>query len=47
MSYAGLLTKIERLRLRMHALVDAGFSYSEVLKVSQELDELIVEYYQC
>ena len=47
MSYSELLASIENLRLRMHNLIDDGFTYSEVLKVSQELDKLIVEYHRC
>jgi hypothetical protein len=40
LSYSELLASIENLRLRMHNLIDDGFTYSEVLKVSQELDKL-------
>lgn len=46
LSYSELLVSIENLRLRLHNLIDDGFTYSEVLKVSQELDKLIVEYHR-
>jgi len=46
LSHSELLSSIENLRLRLHNLVDHGFTYPEVLEVSQELDKLIVKYYQ-
>ena len=46
LSRSELLASIEDLRLRLHNLIEDGFTYSEVLRVSQELDRLIVEYYQ-
>lgn len=43
-----ILTKeIERLRERLNSMIlSESFSYSEVLKVSQELDALIADYYR-
>jgi len=46
LSRSELLSSIENLRLRMHNLINEGFAYSEVLRVSQDLDKLIVKYYQ-
>ena len=40
MSKVELLAIIERLRAKMHSLVD----YSEILETSQELDKYIVMY---
>lgn len=44
MSRAELLVEIERLRSVMYKLVPCNRNIEELLEVSQQLDELIVEY---
>lgn len=44
MSRAELLVEIERLRLVMHTLAPYSRNIGELLEVSKQLDELIVEY---
>ena len=46
MSRAELRAEIERLRSEMNGLAAAGAEYARVLKVSQELDKLIVMYHR-
>ncbi|GBF34520.1 hypothetical protein DCCM_3638 [Desulfocucumis palustris] len=46
MSSAELFFEIERLRAHMYSLSDFNADYSELLKVSQELDRLIILYYK-
>ncbi len=41
-----LLSDIERLRLKMDRLANSGAGYDRVLEISQQLDKLIVMYYQ-
>lgn len=36
--------KIEKLREQLHLLITEEANYSEILKVSRELDECIIEY---
>lgn len=44
MSRAELLVEIERLRSVMHLLAPYSRNIGELLEVSKQLDELIVEY---
>lgn len=44
MSRAELLVEIERLRSVMYTLAPCCHNHSELLEVSRQLDELIVEY---
>jgi len=43
-SCAELLVEIERLRSLMHALAQYSRNIGDLLEVSKQLDELIVEY---
>lgn len=36
--------KIEKLREKLHLLIAEEANYSEILKVSRELDDYIIEY---
>lgn len=45
MSSEEILYEIERLRTEMNSLVGSGVEYFTVLKVSQELDKMIVMYH--
>lgn len=44
MSRTKLLIEIERLRSVMYTMVPSSRNNSDLLEVSQQLDELIVEY---
>ena len=46
MSRSDLLNEIERLRAEMHELAGCKVPFEEVLKVSQELDKLIVAWHK-
>ena len=46
MSRKELLDEIERLRSKMNSLAAARADLSEVLEISQRLDELIVLFYK-
>lgn len=46
MSKNDLYVKIERLRSKMNSMAASGAGYAEVLKVSQELDKLIAQWYK-
>lgn len=39
--------KIENLRRKLNALILKGADFSEIQKVSQLLDECLVDYYNC
>lgn len=39
-----LTRKIEETRDKMHTLIESNEQYDKVLKVSQELDDLLVEF---
>ncbi len=45
MSQSELTEEIELLRTKLNKLAESGAGYDEILKTSQELDELIVMYY--
>lgn len=46
MSHEDLILEIERLRSKMHTMATCGVDYTSILKVSKELDELIVFYHR-
>ena len=46
MSQNELMNKIEHLRSVLNSLATCGADFSTVLKVSQDLDELLVTFYK-